>query len=156
MKVFLMHTPHTVDEFNETFRRVVQITHRMAPRADYESLALEIIEESWSKDVTFPPAAFVRKRCIDELRRAKSADTAYRRTFQCRRLVEPSPLPEIETREQVDTLILQLTPTERKLIHARFYLDKTIAEIAKDFRLDPTFVSQSISAALYKMREMGK
>lgn len=150
------YTPHTVDEFDETLSRVVRLVRRAAPTSDPEFLAVSILDESWANGVAQPSSRFVRQRCIDDYRQALSARRAREACSREHRTVEPSPVAQLELRDEVGVLLLSLTPTERKIIHARFFLENTIAEIARSFRLDPSFVSQTITVALYKMREMGQ
>lgn len=150
-----MYTPQAGHEFAETFSRVCRLTKRLVPREDYEELAAEIISESWANDVPQPSQRFVRQRAINVIRRsALETRTRERASAQPQRDLDS--VPAIAARQElVEQLLLALSPTERKLIHARFFLGKTYEEIATAFRLDVMFVSQSIATALYKMREMG-
>lgn len=127
---------------------VIRTVRGFVPRHyDYEGLALDILFESWSNGVPVPSRDFIRNRCYDQLRREKNELT-------CATVPEPEPPDDsAPTRNAlVGSLMMTLSPEERKVIWHRFYAGRSLADCATALRIPVEMVRQILEASLYKMR----
>lgn len=149
----MVPTSPATDEITlASLERVLGIVRQfLPPWYDTESISSDILLESWCNHQPKPSWEFVRRRCIDQTRR------------QC---MESDVLKERKTPEgtsesrlsadqaaAVSTLIRVLDPWERKVVFYRFYLDLGPEEIGRRLSVDATRIRETLTQAIYKMKE---
>jgi len=65
---------------------------------------------------------------------------------------EDASLSHVETRETVNPLLASLPPRERRIIHMRFYENKTQSQIAEEVGVSQMHVSRLLAKSLAQMR----
>lgn len=135
-----------------TLNRVTRIVRSILPsHFDTESIAMDILVESWSNQIDDPSYSFIRNRCIDELR-DRSSESAHLESASH----EPRPRSCVSTpedRDSIEFLTQVLTQPEKKAIYYRFQLELSQAEVAQRMNLAPASVRELVASAVYKMRE---
>ncbi len=138
------------DDYIGALKRVRSIVAQHLPRwYDIDSIAVEILLESWDNEVEKPSWGFIVQRCIDHVR-ANKREQGHLHNYLPSEPHEPS----VELLDQINELMKILSPIERKVIFYRFYLELPIAETAKRMRVDVTLVRETLSQALFKMKQM--
>lgn len=133
---------------DHTIRQVRRI---LGPGHDHEDIAIEIVFESWQARLERPSLRFIRWRCLDIIRHLKGENHMIENVArEPHEEGDPSP----ETIDQVNRLMRCLSTQEKKAIWYRFYQDMTIREIADQMHLPPAVISQTLHAAIYKMRQL--
>lgn len=126
---------------------------------DRESLALDILMESWENGHTFPSVGFIRQRCIDAGRKQQRENNRLHEVARLRKesnksedLSDPETINK-QNEQRVSGLMKCLTPIERQVIFLRFYVELSVVDSAKELSISAARVRDILSAAIYKMRE---
>lgn len=131
--------------------KIDQVTRRVRtlvpPAIDAEGLALDILLESWSNQISHPSRTFIQHRCYDAIRKMHREEQALHS------YVPPDPHNTEESEAKVGRLIMILSPVERKIIWYRFYQDLSIQDIARKVSMQSGTVKEILLAALYKMHQ---
>lgn len=133
---------------------ILQATTRMVrtylyPPHDVESIAMDIVLESWLNGVSRPSLLFIKNRCIDQIRRRENELNVNK--IIASRVSQSSEDPEHQ-HERLDGLLTTvLSNTERQLVAYRYYLGKTVPEIAQILGKSETFIQDTLRTALVKM-----
>lgn len=127
----------------------------LGPAFDHESLASDILLESWTKGHPKPALSFIRLRCLDALRSHRLEQSAMHEHASS--IVQASPTDdaeaEIELSVEIDTLLRPLDNSERKLIALRFWMNLTMAECAKRLEVNTSVAKLMLLRAIEKMKE---
>lgn len=122
---------------------------------DPESVAHQILFESWQNGVDSPTHRFIKLRCYTALReyqREKQVMEGASEQGHTTPAKTPLELHELET-EMGELITRVLSPFERQVIWHRFYNECSIAEIASSLNKPVLLISETIQVALYKMKE---
>jgi len=136
-------------------RRVERIVaQHLGPAFDRESIASDILLESWLNDQPTPALSFIRHRCIDAMRaRAKEhlvmQEAAAVTTFT----LSPEAEEALDNQLEVDQLIRSLDNQERKLIALRFWMNLSMEACAQRLGVNPSVARLTLLRALEKMKE---
>lgn len=143
-------TPNTKrDPTLADLARVLRIVkYLLSPQFDRESIASDILVESWTNGLPEPSYTFIRQRCINCIRSRAQEQRAMRDTT-----LHPPESTEDTPRPDITQLTSVLDNRERQVIAYRFWLSLTIAEIAERLNCGTTQVQTIIAGALHKMRE---
>lgn len=135
-----------------TLNRVTRIVRSILPsHFDTESIAMDILVESWSNKIDEPSYSFIRNRCIDQFR---DLSTELSHLKSASHEARPRPhMSSPEDRDSVDFLTQVLTQPEKKAVYYRFQLDLPLTEVAKHMSLTPASIRELVASAVYKMRE---
>ena len=113
---------------------------------------MDILFETWQNKVEVPSRTFIRHRCIDALR-SLGREQQMVAWASGKSQEGDSTNKQSQDQDQVDRLMKTLSSFERKIVWYRFYQDLPLAEIAKRSKTDVNRVRETISTALYKMRQ---
>ena len=143
--------PPPVDDLTlDDLARVHSIVRQhLPPSYDREDIAVDILIESWTNHQPRPSWGFIRNRCID-MRRSHNKELGL---IHDKSTHSPATQPPGHDAQEIATLVRVLDPWERKLIYYRFYQDLPLPEIAKRLSCSLDRVRNTLSAALYKMKE---
>lgn len=123
----------------------------LSPPHDVESIAMNILLESWANGVELPTTRFIRLKCYTALRK-------HHREIQ---VSEFASNPEkdfnleqlrLHNQDELNLLFRVLTQLERKVIFLKYYEDLSNEDIAKMLKKSNYLVSETLTVALYKMR----
>lgn len=120
---------------------------------DTESIAMDILLESWVNGHDRPAHSFIKNRCLDIVRSTRREQQAMKNKPQ-----GPSDYDATDERDaqsRVGELVKVLDNLERKVIFYRFYADLPLAQISQRMGIDVNRIRQTLEVAIYKMREAG-
>lgn len=138
------------DDFVNALKRVRSIVAHHLPRwYDIDSIAVDILLESWDNDVEKPSWGFIVQRCIDQVR-AHDREHGHLQQYQPAENHDIS----VDLLDQVNEIMKILNPLERKVVFYRFYLELSIADTAKRLRMDVNVVRETLTQAIFKMKQL--
>ena len=137
-----------------TLKRVTTQVRAFVPRSyDHELIAMDILFESWTNKINHPTTGFVRRRCIDAMRK----DTRERKLVEKMGVTKDAnrEQQDIQDRDQINQLVRVLDPFERKIVWYRFYQDMPLVEIAESVSQDVNVIRETLLSAIFKMKQAG-
>jgi len=137
----------------EDLERVIRIARRRLPRGmDYENVAMDVLIESWQNKVEKPSVRFIKNRCWDAIRRMKVELRANEGLAQ-KTEEHDKEEKKVDHNDLMTKLTKNLTSMEKKVIFYRYYQELGVEEVGKKVGLGKTKAYQTLTEALYKMRE---
>lgn len=134
-------------------RRVLAIVRRHVPRhLDVESIATDILIESWIKGHPTPSTSFIYNRCVDHLR-SQTREHTYLTTPHPEFTTDPS--ESFDTSDLVNCLMTVLSPSEKQIIWYRFFREPPMSDsgISSKLGMPLREVQGVVAQALFKMRQ---
>lgn len=134
-------------------RRVLTIVRRHVPRhLDTESIATDILIESWIKGHPTPSTGFIYNRCVDHLR-VQVRENTYLNAPHPAQIDDPS--ESLDTSDLVNSLMTVLSPNEKRIIWYRFFREPPLSDtgIANKLEMPLREVQGVVAQALFKMRQ---
>lgn len=139
-----------------TLNRVLRTVRSILPsHFDTESIAMDILIESWSNQIIDPAYSFIRHRCLDAARSSRREHEVLVEAAEINKSID-SPddsIPADDRDMMLNYLTSVLDSPERKAIFFRFYLDLSTLDISARMALDPSQVRELLASAIYKMKE---
>lgn len=134
-------------------RRVLAIVRRHVPSyLDTESIAADILIESWTNGHPQPSLSFIYNRCVDQLRELTQV---YNYTQSVPRPNDINPMDSVDNTEFVNILMTILTPKEKTIIWYRFFREPPLSDtgVGEKLRMPLREVQGIVAQALFKMRQ---
>jgi len=139
-----------------TLNRVLRTVRSILPaHFDTESIAMDILIESWSKNVPDPAYSFIRHRCLDAARNLRREHEVLTEAAEILR-TDSSPgdsIPADDCDMMLNYLTAVLDSQEKQAIFYRFYLDLSTVDISLRMSTNAPRVRELLASAIYKMKE---
>lgn len=143
----------------ETWNRILSSVRRYLPRSyDQESVAERIWTKCWRMGI-LPSQKMIKRRCIDEIRKAdtrkeKEKASAQRRRDRGRETTESEETSLDRTREVSDAIDrARLLPVERKILWLVFWRGDSLKEVEESLGLTHYQFSEILTETLKKVKE---
>ena len=129
-----------------------EVYRRLNPTFDREAVVQDIIAECLGNKCENVSVMFVCNRCKDKLARRQVEQKGLTVISQ-QTTNESTRDQSVENRDEIERFISFLSPFERKMIWARYFDGQQIREIARNYRVSPSKVCETISVAIFKMHQ---